>query len=94
MIGIGCLSGRRQLRTRTIPSTVVNFRKERLLSDQGSMTAPLDGIFGWHFRNHSPDPVVIRLEIEGFYTLVPRGEPGNEFAIKPVAAAPEGTPEQ
>lgn len=74
--------------------TVVDFRKARLLADQGSMTAPLDGIFGWYFRNHSPDPVVIRLEIEGFYTLVPPGEPGNEFSIKPKAEGPEGTPEQ
>lgn len=76
------------------PSTVVDFRKARLLADQGSMTAPLDGIFGWYFRNHSPDPVVIRLEIEGFYTLVPPGEPGNEFSIKPVETPAPAAPEQ
>ena len=76
------------------PETVVEFRKERLLSDQGSMTAPLDGIFGWYFRNHAPDPVIIQLEIEGFYDLVPPGEPGNEFSVKPLAADPAGTPEQ
>lgn len=76
------------------PSTVVDFRKARLLADQGSMTAPLDGIFGWYFRNHSPDPVVIRLEIEGFYTLVPPGEPGNEFSIKPLETPAPAAPEQ
>jgi hypothetical protein len=26
---------------------------------------------------------MIRLEIEGFYTLVPPGQPGNEFSIRP-----------
>jgi hypothetical protein len=65
------------------PETVVEYRKARLLSDQGSLTAPIDGIFGWYFRNHSPDPIMIRLEIEGFYTLVPPGQPGNEFSIRP-----------
>lgn len=76
------------------PETVVEFRKDRLLSDQGSMTAPLDGIFGWYFRNHAPDPVTIRLEIEGFYDLVPPGQPGNEFSIKPVSPAMPAAPEQ
>ena len=63
--------------------TVIDYRKARLLSDQGSLTAPIDGIFGWYFKNHSPDPIMIRLEIEGFYTLVPPGQPGNEFSIRP-----------
>lgn len=65
------------------PETVVEYRKERVLSDQGSLTAPIAGIFGWYFKNHSPDPIVIRLEIEGFYTLVAPGQPGNEFSIRP-----------
>lgn len=63
--------------------TVVEYKKDRLLADQGSMTAPLDGIFGWYFKNHASDPIMIRLEIEGFYTLVPPGQPGNEFSIRP-----------
>lgn len=65
------------------PQTVIDYRKARLLADQGSLTAPIDGIFGWYFRNHSPDPIMIRLEIEGFYTLAPPGQPGNEFSIRP-----------
>ena len=65
------------------PQTVIDYRKARVLADQGSLTAPIDGIFGWYFRNHSPDPIMIRLEIEGFYTLVPPGQPGNEFSIRP-----------
>lgn len=66
------------------PQTVITFRKARLLSDQGSLAAPFDGIFGWYLKNHGPDPIVIKLEIEGFYTLVPPGQPGNEFRILPI----------
>lgn len=65
------------------PQTVVDFNRIRTVSDQGALTAPIDGIFGWYFRNHSEDPAVIRLEIEGYYRLVPPGEPGNEFRIRP-----------
>lgn len=74
--------------------TVVEFRKDRLLADQGSMTAPFDGIFGWYFRNHAEDPVIIRVEIEGFYSLVPPGEPGNEFNVRPVEPEPAAPAEQ
>ncbi|MBI1339094.1 hypothetical protein GC169_02625 [bacterium] len=76
--------------------TVIEFRKFRSIADQGSMTAPFDGIFGWYFRNHSDEPAMIRLTVEGFYDLVPPGEPGNEFRIRPVdqpvdqPAAPAG----
>jgi hypothetical protein len=66
-----------------VPETVVDYRKDRALSDEGAMTAPLEGIFGWYFRNHAPDPVIIRIEFEGYYTLIPPGEPGNEFRIRP-----------
>ena len=71
------------------PETVVDYRKARLLADQGSLTAPIEGIFGWYFRNHAPDPVIIQLEIEGFYTLVPPGQPGNEFSIRPREPTPD-----
>lgn len=71
------------------PQTVIDYRKARLLADQGSLTAPIDGIFGWYFRNHSPDPMIIRLEIEGFYTLVPPGQAGNEFSIRPWQPTPD-----
>ena len=36
------------------PQTVINYRKARLLSDQGSLTAPIDGIFGWYLRTTPP----------------------------------------
>ncbi|HEX5005769.1 MAG TPA: hypothetical protein VFV70_01575, partial [Hyphomonadaceae bacterium] len=63
--------------------TVANYRKDRATSDTGSITAPFDGIHGWYFRNHAPDPIIIRLVAEGFYSLVPPGQPGNEFRIRP-----------
>lgn len=70
--------------------TVVQYHKGRMTSDQGSITAPMSGIFGWYFRNHAADPIIVRVEIEGFYTLIPPGQPGNEFKLKPQEdAAPE-----
>jgi hypothetical protein len=66
-----------------VPETVVDYRKDRALSDEGAMTAPLEGIFGWYFRNHAEDPVIIRLRVEGYYSLIPPGQPGNEFRIRP-----------
>jgi hypothetical protein len=71
-----------------VPETVVDYRKDRALSDEGSMTAPLEGIFGWYFRNHAPDPIIVRLEVEGYYTLIPPGQPGNEFRIRPKETTP------
>jgi hypothetical protein len=65
------------------PETVVDYRKARMTADHGSMTAPIEGIFGWYFRNHGPDPITIRLDVEGYYSLIPPGEPGNEFRIRP-----------
>jgi hypothetical protein len=63
--------------------TVAQYRKDRATSDTGSITAPFDGIHGWYFKNHAPDPITIRLVAEGFYSLVPPGQPGNEFRIRP-----------
>jgi hypothetical protein len=78
-----------------VPETVVDYRKGRAVSDRGSMTAPLEGIFGWYFRNHAEDPVIIRLQVEGYYQLIPPGQPGNEFSIKPrETAVPDVAPQQ
>jgi hypothetical protein len=64
--------------------TVVDYRKGRALADQGSFTAPLEGIHGWYFRNHSEEPAMIRLEVEGYFRVIPPGEPGNEFGVRPL----------
>ena len=68
--------------------TVANYRKERAVSDTGSLMAPFDGIHGWYFRNHAPDPIRIRLEAVGFYALVQPGQPGNEFRVRPKESGP------
>ena len=35
----------------------------------GSFTAPWDGIHGWYLKNESPNDVVVKLELAGFYAL-------------------------
>jgi hypothetical protein len=63
--------------------TVAEYRKARALADTGSLMAPFDGIHGWYMKNHDPDPIIVTLEIEGFYELIPPGQPGNEFRLLP-----------
>lgn len=69
--------------------TVANYRKSEAPADEGALMAPFDGIHGWYFKNHAPDPIRIRLEVEGYYELVPPGQPGNEFGIQPLSGQPE-----
>lgn len=51
--------------------------------DTGGFTAQFEGIHGWYFKNHSPEPTAIRIEFEGFFDIVPPGQPGNEAGILP-----------
>lgn len=53
--------------------------------DTGGFTAPFEGIHGWYFKNHSPEPTAIRIEFEGFFEIVPPGQPGNEAGILPAS---------
>jgi hypothetical protein len=69
--------------------TMANYRKDQATSNQGALMAPFDGIHGWYFRNHAADPIQIHLEVEGFFEIVPPGQPGNEFRILPVGNEPE-----
>lgn len=71
------------------PETVVEYAKGEALAQSGSLTAPMDGIFGWYFKNAGDDPLMIRLEVEGYFDIIPPGEPGNEFGIRPAAASPQ-----
>jgi hypothetical protein len=32
------------------------------------LTAPFDGVHGWYLQNQSDHPVVVRLQLAGFYT--------------------------
>lgn len=37
----------------------------------GTVTAPFDGIHGWFLQNQSATPVVVHLELSGFYQMRP-----------------------
>lgn len=70
------------------PMTVAEYHKDRGLSDTGGLTAPFDGIHGWYFKNHGPDPVTVHLTVWGFFDLIPPGRPGNDFKVKPKSVDP------
>jgi hypothetical protein len=51
--------------------TLMFYRKSTGTSDHGTLTAPFEGIHGWYLQNQSARPVVIRLRMAGFYTIIP-----------------------
>jgi hypothetical protein len=51
--------------------TLMFYRKSTGTSDHGTLTAPFEGIHGWYLQNQSERPVVIRLRMAGFYTVIP-----------------------
>ncbi len=68
------------------PVSVADYEKASGAAAHGSLTAPVDGIHGWYFRNRSDKPIKIRLNLSGFYQLVPAGEEGNLPGIQPEGA--------
>jgi len=50
---------------------VMFYRKESGASDNGYFVAPFEGIHGWYLQNQSEHPVVVRLEVAGFYEVIP-----------------------
>lgn len=46
------------------------YRKADGDSEQGSLVAPFSGIHGWYLVNGSEAPIVVRLEVAGFYALL------------------------
>lgn len=72
--------------------TVATYRQGFGLKQQGALTAPFDGIQGWQFSNSGDRPVVVRLRLSGFYTLVPAGEPGNDAGIVANVPAAQARP--
>jgi hypothetical protein len=50
----------------------------------GELTAPIDGVHGWYFQNQSAGTIKVRLEVAGFYDLVPPGQYGNDRGIEPL----------
>lgn len=67
--------------------TVAEYKKATALTDTGALSAPFEGIHGWYWKNTNPDPVTVKLEVWGFYDLVPPGQPGNEFRVNPLPDA-------
>jgi hypothetical protein len=61
------------------PGTVTFYRKATGAKEQGTLIAPFDGIHGWYVQNQSGAPLTIRLQMAGFYELVPgqRTNAGN-----------------
>ena len=51
--------------------TLVFYRKATGATENGSLVAPFDGIHGWYFKNETARPVVVRVTMSGFYTLIP-----------------------
>jgi hypothetical protein len=60
---------------------VATYKQADSLKQQGSLTAPFDGIQGWFFSSGVEQPMVIRLKLTGFYDLIPPGQTGNEKRI-------------
>lgn len=75
--------------------TVATYKQGFGLTQNGTLTAPFEGIHGWQFSNSSEQPVVVRLKLAGFYELIPGGQPGNESSVianVPAAQARPGAP--
>ena len=64
---------------------VVEFAKATAAGSHGSLTAPIDGVHGWYWRNDSEKSVTVRLKLSGFYELIAAGEAGNKAGIEPKA---------
>ena len=74
------------------PVSVADYEKGSGAAANGSLTAPVEGIHGWYFRNRSAQPIRIRLRLSGFYQLVPAGQEGNLARIQPIGASPVAQP--
>lgn len=46
------------------------YRKAAGGTERGSLVAPFTGIHGWYLRNDGEKPIVVRLEVAGFYELL------------------------
>lgn len=53
------------------PGTVMFYRKLAAAKHSGALVAPFSGVHGWYLENLSDEPVVIDLDVAGFYELIP-----------------------
>ena len=56
---------------------VVTYRKGSGSASNGAIVAPFAGIHGWYLQNQAERPVVVRLQLSGFYQL-----PDDPYAAK------------
>lgn len=57
-------------RVGSAPGDLMFYRKASGGSERGLLVAPFSGIHGWYLVNGSEAPIVVRLEVAGFYELV------------------------
>lgn len=62
---------------------VIEFKQEDALASNGTLIAPVDGVYGWYWLNKSTGPVTVRLRLAGFYDLILPGAPGNAAGLEP-----------
>lgn len=62
--------------------TVAEYRKSAGASDSGMLVAPFAGIHGWYFQNQAAEPLKVTVHLAGFYSLVAKGQPGNEKGLE------------
>ncbi len=72
---------------------IATYRQAIGASDNGSLTAPFEGIHGWYLQNQSAGPVVVHLKLSGFYDLVSaedlaRMDAEARAAVESAAGAP------
>jgi hypothetical protein len=53
------------------PGDLMFYEKATGSKASGSLIAPWHGIHGWFWQNKSESPVVVRLNLAGFYELIP-----------------------
>ncbi|MCB1357384.1 MAG: hypothetical protein KDK53_13075 [Maritimibacter sp.] len=53
------------------PMQVMDYIADQSTESQGRLTAPVDGVHGWFFRNEGFEPIEITFHFAGFYTLEP-----------------------
>jgi hypothetical protein len=53
------------------PGTLMFYRRAVGGEESGMLVAPFEGIHGWYFKNDSTAPIAVRLQVAGFYELIP-----------------------
>lgn len=73
--------------------SVATYKRASGAEANGSLVAPIDGIHGWYFRNRSDKPVRIRVQLAGYYDLIPAGQEGNLAGIVANVPAAQARPD-